>query len=140
MTATGRSNAVAVAPRHPGYQSYLLTGHLDGTPLFGRLSRDPWDSWIENGWLYGPESTDMNINTRIVGASPPPSTALPTNSFITDMADLPRTGIPIVLYGPGDWNTTPDEGVSVKDLITTAQVRSQLAMEIVSSSLPRVKN
>ena len=43
-----------------------------------------------------------------------------------------RHGIPTALYGPGDWNTIPDESIPISDLVTAAQVYAQLCTGIIS--------
>jgi acetylornithine deacetylase/succinyl-diaminopimelate desuccinylase-like protein len=59
-------------------------------------------------------------------------TGLPAGAFITDAADMVRHGIPTVVYGPGDWNTLPDESISIADLVTAATVYASTCIDIVT--------
>jgi acetylornithine deacetylase/succinyl-diaminopimelate desuccinylase-like protein len=71
-------------------------------------------------------------HTAVVGSPPPVTSGLPSGAFITDAADMMRYGIPTALYGPGDWNTTPDESIPIRDLVTAAGVYATLCADIVS--------
>jgi acetylornithine deacetylase/succinyl-diaminopimelate desuccinylase-like protein len=61
------------------------------------------------------------------------TTGLPSGAFITDAADMVRHGIPTVVYGPADWNTTPDEGVKIEDLVTAARVYAAACTDVITT-------
>jgi acetylornithine deacetylase/succinyl-diaminopimelate desuccinylase len=71
-------------------------------------------------------------HTEVTGAAPEVTTGLPAGAFITDAADMMRHGIPTVVYGPGDWNTIPDESIPIRDLVTAARVYAGLCADIVT--------
>jgi acetylornithine deacetylase/succinyl-diaminopimelate desuccinylase-like protein len=71
-------------------------------------------------------------HAEVVGTAPEVTSGLPSGAFITDAADMIRHGIPTALYGPGDWNTIPDESIPISDLVTAAQVYAQLCTGIIS--------
>lgn len=71
-------------------------------------------------------------HTEVVGSPPEVTTGLPAGAFITDAADMVRFGIPTVVYGPGDWNTIPDESMPIEDLVAAARVYARLGAGIVS--------
>jgi acetylornithine deacetylase/succinyl-diaminopimelate desuccinylase-like protein len=71
-------------------------------------------------------------HTEVTGTAPELTTGLPAGAFITDAADMVRHGIPTVVYGPGDWNTIPDESIPIRDLATAAKVYAQFGSDIVS--------
>ena len=71
-------------------------------------------------------------HAEVVATPPEVTTGLPSGAFITDAADMIRHGIPTVVYGPGDWNTIPDESIPIPDLVTAAEVYAQLCAGIVS--------
>jgi acetylornithine deacetylase/succinyl-diaminopimelate desuccinylase-like protein len=73
-------------------------------------------------------------HTEVIGSTPEVATGLPSGAFITDAADMIRHGIPTVVYGPGDWNTTPDESIPIRDLVTAANVYASLSADVVSRS------
>jgi acetylornithine deacetylase/succinyl-diaminopimelate desuccinylase-like protein len=72
-------------------------------------------------------------HTEISGSPPELTTGLPAGAFITDAADMIRAGIPTAIYGPGDWNTIPDESIPVRDLVTAAEVYAHLCADVVST-------
>ena len=49
-----------------------------------------------------------------------------------DEDDMIRHGIPTAVYGPGDWNTIPDESIPISDLVTAARVYAQVCAGIIS--------
>ncbi len=71
-------------------------------------------------------------HSEVVGSPPEVTAGLPAGAFITDAADMMRHGIPTVVYGPGDWNTIPDESIPIRDLVTAAEVYATLCSDIVS--------
>ena len=71
-------------------------------------------------------------HAEVVGTAPEVTSGLPSGAFITDAADMIRHGIPTAVYGPGDWNTIPDESIPISDLVTAAQVYAQLCADIIS--------
>lgn len=71
-------------------------------------------------------------HTAVLGSPPEVTTGLPSGSFITDAADMVRFGIPTAVYGPCDWNTTPDENVPIADLVNAAKVYAELGAMVVS--------
>jgi acetylornithine deacetylase/succinyl-diaminopimelate desuccinylase-like protein len=71
-------------------------------------------------------------HTDVAGTPPVVTTGLPSGAFITDAADMIRSGIPTVVYGPGDWNTIPDESIPVRDLVTAAEVYARLCADVIS--------
>jgi acetylornithine deacetylase/succinyl-diaminopimelate desuccinylase-like protein len=68
----------------------------------------------------------------VLGSPPEVTTGLPSGAFITDAADMVRFGIPTAVYGPCDWNTTPDESVPIADLVNAAKVYAALGADIIS--------
>jgi acetylornithine deacetylase/succinyl-diaminopimelate desuccinylase-like protein len=76
-------------------------------------------------------------HTRVTGRPPELTTGLPAGAFITDAADLARSGVPTALYGPCDWTTEPDEGVAVEDLVTAARVYAMLGADVTAGERPR---
>lgn len=74
-------------------------------------------------------------HTRITGTAPELTTGLPAGSYISDAADMVRQGIPTVLYGPGNWHITADEGIAIQDLVTAAEVYATTCIETIT--LPR---
>lgn len=74
----------------------------------------------------------MAAHAAVTGAPPEATTGLPSGAFITDAADMVRNGIPTVVYGPGDWNTIPDESIPVADLATAARVYAELCGEVIT--------
>lgn len=71
-------------------------------------------------------------HTAVVASPPEVTTGLPSGAFITDAADMIRHAIPTVVYGPGDWNTIPDESIPIADLVSAAKVYARLCSDIVS--------
>ena len=71
-------------------------------------------------------------HTEAIGLPPELTTGLPSGAFITDAADMIRHAIPTVVYGPGDWNTIPDESIPIADLVSAAQVYARLCSDIIS--------
>jgi acetylornithine deacetylase/succinyl-diaminopimelate desuccinylase-like protein len=74
----------------------------------------------------------ITAHTAVVGAAPEVTSGLPSGAFITDAADMMRHDIPTVVYGPGDWNTIPDESIPARDLITAAEVYAALCADVIS--------
>jgi acetylornithine deacetylase/succinyl-diaminopimelate desuccinylase-like protein len=68
----------------------------------------------------------------VTGRAPKVSEGLPAGSFITDAADMVRRGIPTAIYGPADWNTTPNEGIPVTDLVTAARVYAAATIDLTT--------
>ncbi|MGH2615530.1 MAG: M20 family metallopeptidase [Thermomicrobiales bacterium] len=89
-------------------------------------------------WPYQMSAQDPVVqsliaaHTEVVGSPPEVTTGLPAGAFITDAADMVRHAIPTVVYGPGDWNTIPDESIPIRDLVTAARVYATLCSDIVS--------
>jgi acetylornithine deacetylase/succinyl-diaminopimelate desuccinylase-like protein len=73
-------------------------------------------------------------HAEVVGTPPEVTSGLPSGAFITDGADMVRHGIPTALYGPGDWNTNPDESIPISDLVTAARVYARLCADIISQN------
>jgi acetylornithine deacetylase/succinyl-diaminopimelate desuccinylase-like protein len=73
-------------------------------------------------------------HAEVVGTPPEVTSGLPSGAFITDGADMVRHGIPTALYGPGDWNTNPDESIPISDLVTAARVYALLCADIISQN------
>jgi acetylornithine deacetylase/succinyl-diaminopimelate desuccinylase-like protein len=71
-------------------------------------------------------------HTEVTGSPPQTTVGLPAGAFITDAADMIRHDIPTVVYGPGDWNTTPDESIPVRDLAIAASVYAALCADIIA--------
>ncbi len=72
-------------------------------------------------------------HTLITGSAPKLTTGLPAGSYISDAADMIRHGIPTVLYGPGDWRITADEGIPIRDLVTAADVYAATCLATITS-------
>lgn len=72
-------------------------------------------------------------HSRVTGSPPQMTTGLPSGAFITDAADMIRHGIPTVVYGPADWNTIPDEGVRIEDLVTAARVYAAACIDVITT-------
>jgi len=58
------------------------------------------------------------------------STAMPTQAFVTDGADMAAAGIETVVMGPGDWKYSADEFISIKDMHDAASIYAQTAYEL----------
>ena len=72
-------------------------------------------------------------HTEVTGRAPELTTGLPAGAFITDAADMVRHGIPTALYGPGDWNTAPNERIPIRDLVTAAKVYAATCAAVVTT-------
>ena len=72
-------------------------------------------------------------HTDVTGSPPELTSGLPSGAFITDAADMVRHGIPTVLYGPGDWNTAPNESIPIRDLVTAAKVYAATCADVVTT-------
>ncbi len=68
----------------------------------------------------------------VTGQPPALRSGLPSGAFITDAADMVRRGIPTAIYGPADWNTIPNEGVPIADLVTAAKVYAAAAADLIT--------
>ncbi|MEA2586509.1 MAG: hypothetical protein QOF33_4594, partial [Thermomicrobiales bacterium] len=75
----------------------------------------------------------VDAHTRRTGMAPPLTTGLPAGSYISDAADMIRHGIPTVLYGPGNWRITADEGIPIRDLVTAADVYAATCVDTVTT-------
>jgi acetylornithine deacetylase/succinyl-diaminopimelate desuccinylase-like protein len=64
----------------------------------------------------------VQAHARVTGARPQITSGLPSGAFITDAADMVRRGIPTAIYGPAAWNTTANEGIPIRDLLTATRV------------------
>jgi hypothetical protein len=60
------------------------------------------------------------------------TSGLPSGAFITDAADMVRRGIPTAIYGPAAWNTTANEGVPIRDLVTAARVYAAACADLTA--------
>ncbi|MEA2594688.1 MAG: acetylornithine deacetylase [Thermomicrobiales bacterium] len=75
----------------------------------------------------------VDAHTRRTGMAPTLTTGLPAGSYISDAADMIRHGIPTVLYGPGNWRITADEGIPIRDLVTAADVYAATCVDTVTT-------
>ena len=55
----GRPNVIGVVRGSGGGPNILLNGHIDTGAPSGEWSRDPYDAYVEDGYLYGFGLTDM---------------------------------------------------------------------------------
>ena len=55
----GRPNVIGVVRGSGGGPNILLNGHIDTGSPSGEWSRDPYDAYVEDGYLYGFGLTDM---------------------------------------------------------------------------------
>src|SRR5262249_42537637 len=71
-------------------------------------------------------------HTLVTGRPPKVAAGLPAGAFITDAADMVRRGIPTAIYGPADWNTIVNEGISIAALVTAARVYAAATADLTS--------
>jgi acetylornithine deacetylase/succinyl-diaminopimelate desuccinylase-like protein len=91
-------------------------------------------------WPYKVSESDPVVqrliaaHAEVMGTAPEVTSGLPSGAFITDAADMIRHGIATAVYGPGDWNTIPDESIPIPDLVNAARINAHLCASIISQS------
>jgi acetylornithine deacetylase len=73
-------------------------------------------------------------HAEIFKAAPRTGSPLPAEAFASDASHMLRAGIPTVIYGPGNWVTAPNVGISIQDLTRAAEVYARAAARLASTS------
>ena len=93
---------------------------------------------VRQQWSYEISGQDpvvrsvVSAHELVTGRPLTVTEGLPAGSFITDAADMVRRGIPTAIYGPADWNTTPNEGIPIADLVTAARVYAAATIDVTT--------
>jgi acetylornithine deacetylase/succinyl-diaminopimelate desuccinylase-like protein len=74
-----------------------------------------------------------SAHTEVFGAAPRKGSPLPAEAFASDASHMLQAGIPTVIYGPGNWVTAPNVGISVQDLGRAAEVYARAAAVVAST-------
>lgn len=89
-------------------------------------------------WPYEVSPDEQIIKTlasaykKVTGNDAELTRGLPCGAFITDAADMIRHNIPTALFGPGDWNTVPNENILITDLLNASKIYANTCAEIIS--------